>query len=211
MGDAVQIRKKIIAQLGPEYCGEKLQVFDTLPSTSTRAKELAKEGAPHGTCVIALEQSRTRGKGGAAYFAPEGGLYLSMVMRPKISIEDCTQITMAAAVCVCEAIEQLSSNRMRIKWVNDVYLGTRKVCGILTEAESVAGESTPQYVILGVGINLREPSGGFPIELPAAGALSGEIMLEEIAAKLMRLLTRDWQVLLGKKIIDEYHARCFYA
>ncbi len=133
-------------------------------STNRVAKELARQGAKHGTAVLARRQSAGRGRMERSFFSPEGGLYLSVILRPDIPPEDLPLMTPMAATAVWKAVELLTGIRLGIKWVNDLYLEDKKVCGILCEG---AGNA----VVVGVGLNLKEPEGGFPPEINA-GALN---------------------------------------
>ena len=133
-------------------------------STNRVAKELARQGAKHGTAVLARRQSAGRGRLERRFFSPEGGLYLSVILRPDIPPEDLSLMTPMAATAVWRAVEKLTGICLGIKWVNDLYLGDKKVCGILCER---AGDA----VIVGIGLNLQEPEGGFPPEIHA-GALN---------------------------------------
>jgi len=141
-------------------------------STNTLAKRLAAQGCAAGHVIIAEGQTEGRGRLGRAFFSPRGsGLYMSVVLRPKGELASPELITTAAAVAVCRAIEEVAAANPEIKWVNDVLVGGRKVCGILTEgAASPSGGI--EYAVLGIGINLAAPAGGFPPEIAdVAGAL----------------------------------------
>ncbi len=144
-------------------------------STNTDAKELAKNGASEGTVVIADRQTAGRGRVGKSFFSPDAtGLYYSLILRPQFSLEEITFITSAAAVSAVRAIEGVLGIRCGIKWVNDLYLEGKKVCGILCEAtpDFYGGA---EYVILGIGINLLPPEGGFPEDIKnVAGAVLSE-------------------------------------
>ena len=129
-------------------------------STNRVAKELARQGAKHGTAVLARRQSAGRGRMGRQFFSPEGGLYLSVILRPDVTPEDLLLMTPMAATAVWKAVESLTGIRLGIKWVNDLYLEGKKVCGILCEG---AGDA----VVVGIGLNLCTPEGGFPPELNA--------------------------------------------
>ena len=132
-------------------------------STNRVAKELARQGATHGTAVLAERQTAGRGRMERSFFSPEGGMYLSAILRPEIPPEDLLLMTPMAAAAVWKAVERLTGICLGIKWVNDLYLEGKKVCGILCER-------TGDAVIVGVGLNLKTPEGGFPPELNA-GAL----------------------------------------
>ncbi|MBO4422670.1 MAG: biotin--[acetyl-CoA-carboxylase] ligase, partial [Clostridia bacterium] len=126
----------------------------TLISTNDTAKQYAREGREEGTVVIAGAQTGGRGRLGRSFFSPEGGVYMSLILRP--AFDDYTIITPAAAAAVCRALERLGFG-CRIKWVNDIYLSDKKVCGILTEADVAAG-----WAVLGIGINTVCPGDGAP-------------------------------------------------
>ncbi len=166
---AVGIRKYLQA------CREDLdlQVFLILPSTNDTAKALANDGAPEGTVVIAEAQTAGKGRMRRQFFSPDGtGIYMSILLRPQISAEDALYITTAAAAAVADAIDAETGRRSSIKWVNDVFLAGKKVCGILTEGAMGMEDGSLEYAILGIGINAVEPDGGFPGELrEIAGAV----------------------------------------
>ena len=143
-------------------------------STNTVLRTLAEQGAPEGTVVIADEQTGGRGRMGRAFYSPAGsGIYLSLLLRPvNADPRQTVTLTAAAAVALCQAIETVSENGPQIKWVNDIFLNGRKICGILSEAAFGLESGAPEYVVVGVGINAYTPEGGFPPELAEiAGAL----------------------------------------
>ena len=111
-------------------------VFDSVDSTNTVLAGLAREGAEEYTAVIAGAQTAGRGRGEHKFFSPAGcGVYFSLLLRPRIPAEAAAKlVTPACAVAAAEAIENVSGETAGIKWVNDVFLRGRKVCGILTEA-----------------------------------------------------------------------------
>ena len=143
-------------------------------STNTVLRALAEQGAPEGTLVIADEQTGGRGRMGRAFYSPAGsGIYLSLLLRPvNADPRQTVTLTAAAAVALCQAIEAVSEKSPQIKWVNDIFLNGRKICGILSEAAFGLESGAPEYVVVGVGINAYTPEGGFPPELAEiAGAL----------------------------------------
>ena len=150
----------------------KLRVYRSITSTNTMLKTLAAEGAPSGLALIAGEQTAGRGRMGRSFYSPPGtGLYLSLLLRPAMRAEEAVCLTACAAVAVAETLEDLSGRETCIKWVNDVIMDGRKVCGILTEAGVDCENGMMNYVIIGSGVNLRAPEGGFPAELRSiAGA-----------------------------------------
>ena len=129
--------------------------FEELDSTNSYLKEMAAKGAQEGTIIIANRQSAGRGRLGRSFFSPEEkGIYMSILLRPDISLERAVLITSMAAVAVAEAIEQVSGIQTKIKWVNDIFLNKKKVCGILTEAGIDAETGTLEYAVLGIGVNV---------------------------------------------------------
>lgn len=141
-------------------------------STNNIAKRLAAEGCPAGRAIVANGQTAGRGRLGRSFYSPRGsGLYISIVLRPCGEVAKPELITTAAAVAVCRAIESLTGRQPAIKWVNDVLVDGKKVCGILTEGGT--SQSGPlSWAVLGIGINLAEPQGGFPPDIAAvAGAI----------------------------------------
>lgn len=143
-----------------------VQVFQTVSSTNTVLKEMAEQGAPEGTILIASEQTAGRGRMGRSFYSPSGtGVYMSFLLRPSFLPTQSLYITTAAAVAVAEAIEFVTKRPTQIKWVNDVYLDGHKTCGILTEAAFDTEKNRLSYAVLGIGINMRTPPGGYPEEL----------------------------------------------
>ena len=152
--------------LTPEAQSLDLRVFDSVDSTNLVLRKLANEGAPEGTVVIAAEQAGGRGRKGRSFFSPQGtGVYVSLLLKPKIAPDDATLITTTAAVAVCGAVEALSGEPANIKWVNDVFMRGKKICGILTEGSFDMESGQFEYAILGTGINVFAPEGGFPPEI----------------------------------------------
>ena len=154
-------------------------LLEETDSTNRKAKELARQGAIHGSWVLAGRQTAGRGRLNRRFFSPEGGLYLSVVLRPDIPPEELALMTPMAATAVRTAVERLTGISLNIKWVNDLYLGDKKVCGILCEAAGTA-------VIVGIGLNLKAPEGGFPPDINAAAlqvSLQPSVVAEAIVAE----------------------------
>lgn len=144
--------------------------LECTPSTNTLLRELAEGGAPEWTLVTSRRQSAGRGRVGKSFLSPEGGLYMSLLLRPR-DMSTVKYVTPCAAVAVCRAIERVLGMKTDIKWVNDVFLNGKKVCGILTEAPYDTELGSVRYAVLGIGINLFEPEGGFGELSRAAGSL----------------------------------------
>lgn len=145
----------------------EITVLSAVDSTNTWIREKAAAGAPEGYTVIANCQTNGKGRIGRRFFSPgETGLYMSILLRPQqYSSQQAVRFTTMAAVAGCEAIEAVSDNTAQIKWVNDIFIEGKKVSGILTEASFGLENGLLDYAVLGIGINVYPPSGGFPDEL----------------------------------------------
>lgn len=142
-----------------------VHLFDSLDSTNRYAKVLASEMKDKPSVVIATYQSGGRGRLGRSFFSPKGGLYISVMLPFSFSLEAAALITSAASVATLKAIEQVCSKSCSIKWVNDLYLEGKKVCGILTEGVLGVESGRLSAVVVGIGINLCTPKTAFPLEL----------------------------------------------
>lgn len=152
----------------------ELNVLGSVDSTNTFARERAVNGAPDGYTVIANTQTCGRGRRGRNFYSPaDTGVYMSLVLRPHHYLaQQAVRLTTMAAVAVCEAIEAVSGEKAEIKWVNDIFVRGKKVCGILTEASFGMEDGFLEYAILGIGINVSVPVDGFPDEIKdIAGAV----------------------------------------
>ncbi len=157
----------------PQLAGVDLrvEVFDCVGSTNDICQAKAAEGfSCDSTAYVAIASSQTKGRGrrGRSFASPDGsGIYMSILLRPENMLaEDATKLTTIAAVSVSRAIEDVCGVKAGIKWVNDIFVDGLKVCGILTEARlHEAPTAFADYAIVGIGINVFEPEGGFPEEL----------------------------------------------
>lgn len=197
---------------------QDVKVLPETDSTNRVAKELAVQGAPEGTLVMAQRQSAGRGRLGRSFFSPEGGIYMSMVLRPQIPVEKALLITTCAAVATARAIDRVCGVRSGIKWVNDIFLNGKKVCGILAEAGLSTESECPAYVVLGIGINVKKQS--VPEELTGivgcleeeiAGTVEKEALIESVweeFSKLYGMLStavymeeyKERSILLGREV-----------
>ena len=143
-----------------------LDVRPTISSTNTVLRQLTEQGAPTGLVLVAEEQSGGRGRFGRSFYSPkESGIYFSVLLRPDLPLKDNHLITTAAAVAICQALEQVCDLSPQIKWVNDVYLHRQKTAGILTEGVPQADSDKLAYALLGIGINIFPPYEAFSGEL----------------------------------------------
>ena len=143
----------------------KLIELEEIDSTNNYLKKLAEDGEKENTIVIAKHQSGGKGRMGRSFFSPKSGLYMSILLRPNFSAEKSLFITTATAVAVSDAIDSLSDKNSSIKWVNDVFIDSKKVCGILTEASIDFETGGLSYAVVGLGVNLYHPADGFPEDI----------------------------------------------
>lgn len=187
--------------------------FDSLDSTNNRAKLMAREGAPHGTVLIAGHQTGGRGRMGRSFHSPAGsGLYLSVILRPDAPPEQWMHLTCAVAVAACRVFADTCGLLPGIKWTNDLVWNRRKLGGILTELVTLPGSTA---AIVGIGINLSQAAEDFPPELQSmAGSLAmfcRELpSREKLAAALIEQLQQTDRILLPEKasILDFYRKNC---
>ena len=202
---------------------ENILVYPEVDSTNNVAKELALKGVPHGTVVIAERQTAGRGRMGRSFDSPAGtGIYLTIIMRPETDMEKALLITTAAAVGVCRAIRRITGAEAVIKWVNDVYIGEKKVCGILTEAVTDFESGALESVVTGIGINFKTPSQAFSEEARARGVCSiydtqtPPVTRNQLAAAIVEEVLsicgnlddksflseyREWSIVIGREIV----------
>ena len=158
--------KPFLSERSQPYAN-KIQIYKSLESTNKTAKEMAIAGAEHGTVILSDCQTMGRGRYSRNFFSPAGGgLYMSIILRPEVlHFENPTSVTAFAAVSVCEAIESISKKAPKIKWVNDIFIDGKKVCGILTEAVTDFESGGLDWVVLGIGINVYIRTEDFPGDL----------------------------------------------
>ena len=166
---------EIEATLRTARLGRPIVFEREVDSTNRLARDLAIAGAVEGTIVVAESQTAGRGRKGRSWFSPPGvGIYLSLVLRPRFQPAEAPKTTLLAGVAMAETLLPVVANRVTIKWPNDVLAGGKKVAGILVEA--AADIDAIAYMIVGVGLNVNTPPGGFPEELQdRATSLAAEI------------------------------------
>lgn len=185
--------------------GLRLHYVPQIGSTNTALKELGNAGEPAGYALVAGQQSAGRGRMGRSFYSPEDtGVYLSLLLRPTLPAREATAITACAAVAVAETLEELSGRETRIKWVNDLLMDGKKVCGILTEASLDCESGQLSYAVVGIGVNVLEPAGGFPEELrDIAGSVFPERALPELRCRVAAgILNRLWRFCGGERPAD---------
>ena len=185
-------------------------IYDVATSSNTIAKELASKGAKEGTTVVVKSQTNGRGRLGRSFISnSENGLYMSIILRPKIPIDKCANITALASVAVLDAIESTSQCSCQIKWVNDIYINDKKVCGILTEASYNYEENLLDYVVCGIGVNISPPKNGFDNSIKdIAGAIfekeAPSIYKSVLCASIIDTFFKYYNELEKKPYINKY-------
>ena len=187
----------------------RLHSCAAIPSTNAAVKQMAVKGESEGYVLLAEAQTAGHGRFARVFHSPVGGLYMSLLLRPRVSAVDALGITTAAAVAAAVAVEQVGGVSAEIKWVNDVLVGRRKVAGILAEGGFTAEGNG--YVVLGIGVNVSMPEGGFPEALaplvgtvlaaPAFGAV------EWVAAAFLSRFFSYYDHLADRPHAAEYAAR----
>lgn len=189
-----------------------IQVYQELPSTNQRLKELADENAPEGTVLLAEAQTMGRGRQGRKFFSPpETGIYMSILLRPTFPLADTVLVTTAAAAAAALGVEEIVGKPVQIKWVNDLWMDGKKICGILTEASMAVETGNVDYVVVGIGINVYPPENEFPEELKDSASFiwGGEQrqIRNRLAARILDYFWGYYKNLDQKEFFQEYKKR----
>lgn len=199
-----------------------IEIVKEIDSTNDELKRQAING--RGEIKMLVAESQTKGKGtkGRSFFSPSNtGCYISFLLRPEYSAGECTLLTTLAATATALAIESATSNLQRttgkkaqIKWVNDIYMHRKKVAGILTEAAFKPDGKTIDYVIIGIGVNINPPEGGFPDEIKniATSVITDEPLYikNKLIAEIANALIFYYKTFRQKLFIEEYKKRLFF-
>jgi len=197
-----------------KWLGKTIHYFHALDSTNSKAYELASRGAEEGEIVIAESQAKGKGRLGRNWFSPPYlNLYLSVILRPKISPHQAPFITLMAAVATAEAIEKTSGLQSSIKWPNDILLSGRKIAGLLNEIKSETDRI--HFVILGIGVNLNVDEKMFPKEIRSIATsmkreMGQAVSRKDFLALLLKELEKWYTVFLkegGTVILNSWRER----
>ena len=210
------MKERILSLVSPEYpWTDRLHYVEETGSTNDDLKVLAKQGAPHGTVLIADRQRGGHGRMGRSFHSPGGvGIYCSILLRPHCKPGDLMHLTCAAAVAMCDAVEASAGFRPGIKWTNDLVHHKHKLGGILTEL-GLFPKGSVDYAIIGIGINCCQEKTDFPEAIREIAAslsmVTGKaIDRARVAAAMMDALSRmDRQLLTGKaELLNRYRKDC---
>lgn len=210
------MKETILSHLRPEYpWKQQLLFFPQIDSTNDRLKLLARQGAPHGTALVADLQTGGHGRLGRSFHSPGGmGIYLSILLRPNCPPQKLMHLTCAAADAMCQALEAACGLHAGIKWTNDLVYGKRKLGGILTEL-GLGPKGTAEYAIIGIGINCCQQEQDFPEEIRSIAASLSMVTGREtdraaLAAAMLEALHRMDAGLFTEKeaMLDRYRKNC---
>ena len=205
--------EKILSLLDDNSEKYNLVIKEEVSSTNTILKELAKKGARENTVLIANHQTEGRGRLGRSFFSPsDTGIYMSILFFEDIMASDAVFITTSAAVAVARAIEKISGKQAGIKWVNDIFIDDKKVCGILTEAQTNPKSSKLDFVVLGIGVNVHMPKENFPAEIKEIASFVTDEKSEDDLRNILiaEILNNVWECISdikNKDYLKEYRQR----
>lgn len=194
----------------------QLRYYEEIDSTNTKAKELAREGAPHGTVVLARRQSAGRGRLGRQFQSPGGmGVYLSVILRYPVAATQVMHLTCAVGVAMADAVERLCEVRPGLKWINDLVCGGKKLGGILTELSVSPQTGLLEYAVVGVGINCLQKKEDFSPELQDMAVslttvCSKPVAPDAMAAEMILALQRMDGRLFSEQttLMEQYRKDC---
>lgn len=204
--------RRIKEALQTDLIGQEIHHIAEVTSTDDAAKELAAKGAEEGTVVISEKQTLGRGRLGRRWISPEGGIWFSIVLRPKVDPKDVLKLTFVAAVAVARVLREKYNLKAEIKWPNDVLIGKKKICGILTET-STKGDVV-QFAVVGIGINANVSPDAFPESLRNSltsikAELGEEIEREDFLRVLLEEIEREYKLFVRKRfdlIVEEWRS-----
>jgi BirA family transcriptional regulator, biotin operon repressor / biotin---[acetyl-CoA-carboxylase] ligase len=177
--------------------------FRHIDSTNARLRELAEAGAPHGTVVTADEQEAGRGRQGRSWFAPPGSALLySALLRP---LDERPLLPLAVPLAVADAVESLApQRRCGLKWPNDVWVGERKLAGVLIEGHPHADGG---WAVIGVGVNVAVAEDGFPEELRGAATSIGEGVSVAAVRLALDYALDEWIEAAPERVLESFRER----
>ena len=203
--------EEIRRNLPEKYRKNEIYVYDVIDSTNNRARQIAvgEPGEPvHGRIVAARQQTAGKGRLGRSFYSPKEGIYLSVIVKPTFDVTRSVLVTVAAAAAVAESIDDVCGQKSetQIKWVNDVYLDGKKVCGILTEGITDFESGQIDHLIVGIGINTSLD--GFPEELlQVAGAVEGDYSGSALVAGIVGRLLAYLENIEDRTFMEAYRKK----
>lgn len=200
---------EVTRKLNTKSIAKKIHYFDYLSSTMDLAMQLGMQGADGGTLVLAESQTKGRGRLGRSWFSPKyKGIYLSLILRPKLPPSGSPILTLMSAVSICEALKNTLGLEAQIKWPNDVFIHHKKIAGILTEMNSEVDKVN--FVVIGIGLNVNNDKKSLIAQSTSLKEQSGErVSRIFILQELLRRIEANYFILQDKgasAIIDKWRA-----
>ena len=210
-GNNILSEHEIKQNLLDSYKNFDIKIFDTLPSTNDFAKELINSNKfTNGTTIIANSQTSGRGRFARTFFSPTNtGIYFSTILEKSLPIKDVSLITLISAVAVCKAITKLTHLNPQIKWINDVYLNNKKICGILVENICNFNNMKSKAIVAGIGINISTENFPEDIQDKAGSIMYNELSRNKLIAEILNNLFNLSQDIYNEQIIKEYKSLSF--
>ena len=181
---------EVMRDLGTKFMGQKIYYFDSLASTMNEALKLGLENAPEGSLILAEAQTKGKGRLGRIWFSPKyKGIYLSLILRPKILPSEASILTLLSAVSVCDAVKKICAVDVQIKWPNDILINNKKIGGILTQLNAETDRIS--FMAIGIGLNVNNDK-----KTLIAGATSLKEQIKESVSRveLLRQLLRQLEL-----------------
>lgn len=188
------------------YKNFDIKIFDTLPSTNDFAKELINSNNfVHGTTIITNSQTKGRGRFARTFFSPANtGIYFSTILKKPLPIKDVSLITLISAIAVCRAITKLTNLNPQIKWINDIYLNNKKICGILVENICDFNNMKSKAIVSGIGINISTENFPKDIQDKAGSIMCNNLSRSKLIAEILNNIFDLSEDVYNKQIIEEY-------
>lgn len=216
---------ELSSELGTRFIGRRLYSYEALDSTNDTAWKLGAEGLPEGVCIFAEFQKKGRGRLGRSWTSPRGkNLLFSILLRPRLSPNEVSKITLTTAVSVVKVIGRFTGKDCGIQWPNDVLFERKKVCGILTEMSTESDRV--KFVVVGIGVNVNAAGRELPARATSIKEMTGKAvprrvfakkLLEQIESDYLRLkkglfheIAREWEdysVTSGRRVIATVFGR----
>lgn len=203
---------EIKSRVSTNWAGCEVFYFDSIDSTNTKAKELAENGHPHGTLVVAGTQTLGRGRRGRSWeSAGDRGVFMTLILKPEINPNNASMLTLVSALATAKALSELSGKQALIKWPNDIVMNGKKICGILTEMS--AQFDYINHIVIGIGVNVHNEA--FPEEL---SQMASSLLLEccerfsrtEIIEKILEYFESYYEIFLETEdlsgLVKEYNS-----
>ncbi len=208
MSDYIELSaNEILSCIGDNYKDISLNIYDTINSTNTTLKELAAKGIDNYSTILAEYQTNGRGRLGRSFYSPKGsGLYLSTCISTDRLNKDIQLVTIITAVALCRALKKVANISPGIKWVNDIFLNGKKLCGILAEAVTDPDTCSIKSIIIGIGVNCTTKSEDFPKELSSIATSISDISINrnELAAAILTELFNAINYDNTSDLLNEY-------